>query len=107
MYITLDRIKRHLNIDEYYRDEDMYLISLYEVAEKVVEKHCDVLLDEIADRNGGELPQPLRQAILFLIGDYYRTRESISFTSANAIPFTYDYLLSLYKNYGENDNVRI
>lgn len=100
MFITLDRIKKHLNIDEYYKEDDDYITSLYEVAEKVVEKHTDSNLSDVANSNGGEIPSPLLHAILLFIGDMYRNRESISFTSVNSIPFSYDYILSLYKNYG-------
>ena len=41
MFLEIDRIKKHLNIDDYYKDDDNYLVYLYEVAEKVVEKHTD------------------------------------------------------------------
>ena len=104
MFVTLDRIKKHLNIDEYYKEDDWFLISLYQVAEKVVERHTDSKLSEIAKTNGGELPPPLVHAMLLLIGDYYKNRESVSFTSATSIPFSYDYILSLFKNYGINNN---
>ena len=100
MFITLDRIKKHLNIDDFYIEDDDYLTTLYEVAEKVVEKHTDSNFSDIAEANGGELPSPLTHAMLLFIGDMYKNRESISFTSVSAIPFSYDYILSLYKNYG-------
>ena len=41
MYIQLYQVKKHLNIDEDFRDDDEYLMSLVEVAEKVVEKNID------------------------------------------------------------------
>lgn len=104
MFITLDRIKKHLNIDDYYKEDDEYITSLYEVSEKVVEKHTDSNLSDVAKANGGEIPSPLTHAMLLFIGDMYRYRESISFSSVNSIPFSYDYILSLYKNYGINDN---
>lgn len=104
MFISLDRIKKHLNIDEYFKDDDMYILSLYSVAEKVVEKHTDTNLSKIAKVNGGELPSPLTHAMLLLIGDMYRNRESITFGTVNVIPFSYDYILSLFKNYGTIDN---
>jgi hypothetical protein len=99
MFLEIDRIKKHLNIDEYYKDDDSYLVYLYEVAEKVVEKHTDVKLENIAKDNGGELPPPILHAMLLFIGDMYKSRESISFGSVQSIPFSYDYILSLYKNY--------
>ena len=104
MFVTLDRIKKHLNIDEYYKEDDWYLNCLYNVAEKVVEKHTDSDLSKVASMGGGELPSPLVQAMLLFIGDMYRNRESISFGSVSSIPFSYDYILSLYKNYGTNNN---
>lgn len=33
MYLTLDIIKKHLNVDEYFTEDDNYLISLAQVAE--------------------------------------------------------------------------
>ena len=103
MFITLDRIKKHLNIDDYYKEDDEYINALYEVAEKVVEKHTDTILKDVAEDNGGELPPPILHAMLLFIGDMYKNRESISFTSASQIPFSYDYILSLYKNYGTSN----
>ena len=102
MFLEIDRIKKHLNIDDYYKDDDNYLVYLYEVAEKVVEKHTDTSLKQIAEENGGELPPPILHAMLLFIGDMYKSRESISFGSATSIPVSYDYILSLYKNYRSN-----
>lgn len=105
MFVTLEQIKNHLNIDDYFKEDDNYISSLYEVAEKVVEKHTDSDLSVIAETNGGLLPTPLVHAMLLFIGDMYKNRESVAFTSVNSIPFSYDYILSLYKNYGTNNNV--
>ena len=105
MYLTLDRIKKHLNIDEDYKEDDEYILALCEVSEQVVERHIDSNLSEVAKSNGDELPSPLLHAMLLFIGDMYRTRESVSFTSVSAIPFSYDYILSLYKNYGTGELV--
>lgn len=102
MFLEIDRIKKHLNIDDYYKDDDNYLVYLYEVAEKVVEKHTDTNLKQIAEENGGELPPPILHAMLLFIGDMYKSRESISFGSVTSIPFSYEYILSLYKNYRSN-----
>lgn len=99
MFLELDRIKKHLNIDDYYKEDDWYIKTLYDVAEKVVEKHTDENLKDIANENGGELPPPLLHAMLLFIGDMYRSRESTTFGTVNSIPFSYDYILSLYKNY--------
>ena len=89
MFLDLDLIKKHLNIDADYLEDDDYLVSLAEVAEQVVQKHIDNKLDDIVNEEG-ELPRP---------GNLYANRESVAYTSTTEVPKSYDYLLSLYKNY--------
>ena len=102
MFLTLERIKKHLNIDEYFKDDDDYLMFLEDVAEQTVQRHIDSNLNVLADENGGELPSPLIQAMLLYIGNMYSSRESIKFSNVQDVPFSYDYLLSLYKNYNNH-----
>lgn len=102
MFVNLDRIKQHLNIDPDFTGDDEYLIYLEEVAELVIQEHIDNNLSELCDVDGAELPAPLQHAILLFIGNMYNSRESVSFASAMELPFSYDYLLSLYKNYSNS-----
>lgn len=110
MFLTLERIKKHLNIDESFTEDDEYLVHLALVAELTVQKHIDCKLDSLCDLNeDGEvdvnsLPQPLIHAMLLFVGDMYQSRESVAFSNAQAIPFNYDYILSLYKNYSNCNN---
>lgn len=104
MYLDLNRIKKHLNINEDYTADDMYLTDLSEVAERVVETHIDNKLDNIATRNGGILPAPILHAMLLFIGNMYANRESVAFVSANEIPLSYAYILDLYKCYYHSNN---
>lgn len=104
MYLDLTKIKKHLNINEDYTADDMYLTDLSEVAERVVETHIDNKLDIIASNNGGTLPAPILHAMLLFIGNMYANRESVAFVSANEIPLSYAYILDLYKCYYHNDN---
>lgn len=98
MYLQLYQIKKHLNIDEQFHDDDEYLMDLASVAENVVQKHID---RELADLQGdeGDIPSPLYHAMLLLIGTYYASRESVAFVSTQPLPHAYDYLIALYKNY--------
>ena len=98
MYLQLDLIKKHLNIDEYYKDDDNYLLYLANVAELTVERHIDNNLSSLAN-DRGDLPSPLLHAMLLFIGDMYANRESISYASVHEVPFSYDYLLTLFKKY--------
>lgn len=101
MFISLDTVKKHLNIDDYFKDDDEYLTHLILVAEKVVERHIDcdfsVLKDEV-----GQIPAPLLQSILLFIGNMYQSREAVSFSPATELPLSFRYLLDLYMNYSSD-----
>lgn len=98
MYTTLDKIKKHLNIEADFHADDDYLLDLYDVAEKTVEAHIDQPLEDLAI--DGELVSPVRHAILLYIGDLYNSREGNAYgINISPVPFGYDYLLSLYKSY--------
>lgn len=98
MYIQLYEIKKHLNIDKDFHDDDEYLMSLEEVAEKVVETNIDTKLSKLEDGDG-DIPSPLKQAMLLLVANYYANRESVAFASAKEVPLSYKYLIDLYRDY--------
>ena len=102
MYLQLYQIKKHLNINEEWHDDDEYLVDLALVAESVVSQHIDKKLSDLEDE-WGHIPAPLVHAMLLFIGDMYQSRESVAFTNATEIPFSYEYLLSLYKDYSKKE----
>ena len=97
-YLKLHEIKKHLNIDKYFKDDDEYIISLGDTAEQMVDEHINNCLSDIVSDNDGELPNPLRHAMLLLIGNLYQNREIIG-SKVQELPFNYQYLIDLYKNY--------
>lgn len=99
-YLNLDLIKKHLNIDSNFHDDDEYLTMLGNVVEQVTERHIDDSFQLIMLKNNGVFPPTLIQAMLLLCGTYYSNRENVAFTSSSEIPQSYSYLLSLYQNYG-------
>ena len=107
-YLNLDLIKKHLNIDSDFHDDDDYLKILGDVAEQVTERHIDDSFGLIMLKNHGKFPPTLMQAMLLLVGNYYNNRESVAFTGVSELPQSYLYLLSLYQNYdGEEGLDRI
>lgn len=98
MYLDLEIIKKHLNLDDDFVADDEYLKQLAEVAENAVSIHIDRDFSELEDVEGN-LPPALQHALLLLIANYYNNRESVTNVSANNIPFSYNYLLDLFKNY--------
>lgn len=97
MYITLCEAKKHLLIDNSFNQDDEYILALIDVAEDAVAININVQLDSITV--GGELPPAVKAAILLLVGNLYANREPVAYTSVNNVPYTFDYLISLYKNY--------
>ena len=98
MYIDLDTAKKHLNIEPDFLDDDEYILGLISMAEQAVRVHVNEDFDVLADKNGGCLPAPLSQAMLLMIGNMYQNREPLG-TRTVALPFNYQYLIDLYRNY--------
>ena len=103
MLIDLETIKKHLNLDAEYTDDDTYLVQLENVAETLVEKHIDKTFEDIISEEG-EIPQPLLHTILLFIANLYDNRESVGYTQVNEIPNTLTYILNMYRDYN-NANI--
>lgn len=101
MYVSVALIKKHLNIDTEFTDDDEYLGILEDVAEKTVQRHICCVLSEMEDSEGN-IPSPLCQAILLYVGVLYNSRESVAYGGSPVnVPYTYQYLIDLYKNYSD------
>jgi uncharacterized phage protein (predicted DNA packaging) len=98
MYIQLDLAKKHLNIEDDFLDDDEYILNLIEVAESSVRCHINEDFETIAEKNRGTLPPPILQACMLMIGNLYQNREIIG-SKTLALPFNYQYLIDLYRNY--------
>lgn len=103
MLINLATIKKHLNIDSSFIEDDSYLELLEGVAEEVVAKHIDRDLEDIIGEEGG-VPKPLLQAMLLFIANMYTNRESVAYTTVTEVPNSLSYILSMYRDY-ENANI--
>lgn len=97
MYITLKLAKKHLQIDDDFKDDDEYLLMLIQVAEDAVAQTLDVPLASLL--KGGVLPKSVTHSILLLIGNLYANREPVSYSTVAKVPYTIEYLLGLYKHY--------
>lgn len=103
MFLELSQIKKHLNIDTDYIDDDEYLLFLYDVAVDTIQKHIDTTFEEIKQKKG-DIPKALLHAILLFIGNMYDNRESVSFTSVHEVPNSLNYILNMYRDYS-NSNI--
>lgn len=98
MYTTVLEAKKHLLVDEYFTDDDVYILGLIDAAEEAVSKHINRDFDDLA-ADTGQIPSAVKSAVLYLVGTLYANRESVAYTSAVKVPHTYDYLIMLYKDY--------
>ena len=97
MYLNLEQVKKHLLVDEEFKADDLYILDLITVAEDSVSKHLDIALEELEE--GGILPPSIIHAMLLMIGNLYANREPVSYGTVVKIPYTYEYLIGLYKKY--------
>lgn len=99
MYITLSEAKRHLNLtDEWFKEDDAYILELIRVVEDVVEKRIGKPLNKCLGKDGGLEPS-VKHSILVLIATYYNQREATSPSSISKVPYTFDFLADLNKQY--------
>ena len=123
--LTIDLVKKHLNLDPEYTADDMYLYQLILAVQNSILKKCNLPLrlgntnqciyynKQLEKCNMNEtcvcsewasskkFEPALIQAMLLLIGNLYANREPVTGLNANKIPYTFDYLLESYVNYGK------
>ena len=100
MYIDLDTVKHHLNIDESFDYDNDYILHLIASAEDAVAKRLNVInLSHLVDPYTGGLPDSIIHSILFLIGNWYQNREPVSMGTSVKIPYTLDFLFDTNRNY--------
>lgn len=96
-YVDLETAKKHLNIEQQFEEDDLYIMALIDVAQAAVEKYLDIPLADMC--KDGILPSPIKHAILLLIGTFYAQRESIASASMQPVPNAFELLCDLYRNY--------
>jgi len=98
-YLTLEKIKKQCNIDEWYNGDNEYLISLGNVAENIVETDLDDSLESIVQQNDGVMPESIIHSMLLMIAHLYQNREAVTYGSSVELPLGYEHLLCKFKNY--------
>ena len=98
VYLTLAQCKQHLLVDASFTGDDEYITGLAGVAEQAVEQHLDRPLAVLVD-SSGNLPAPVTQAMLLMVGNLYANREPVAMASVNKIPYTLEYLIGLYQKH--------
>ena len=92
MYVTLEDIKRHLNVD--FNEDDNLITSMIEAAEASVAHATNAPLADIAV--DGELPPDLIHVIRIMTANFYEYREGMTYGKIQTVPFTLSHLLAPY-----------
>lgn len=100
-YVDLTYLKKQLNIDTAFTDDDNYIQLLEQAAEQVVAKYVDYPLDKYEDENGN-LPQALVHAIALWVATNYAIRESIG-SNLHENPHSFELLMDLFRDYKLKD----
>lgn len=95
--MTLNEVKKHLNIDESFTEDDDYITDLIKVAEDAVAKNENIALNDMIE--DGELPPSVKHSILLLVGNLYNNREATSYSVPSEVPYAYKYLVNLNRNF--------
>lgn len=107
-WVSLKEAKKHLQVEDDFTDDDEYIQNLICVSEQAVKKHLNLKCNEYAINECIGCPyevfclyppSPVKHAVLLMIGNLYANREPIAFNTVAKLPLSYDYLLSLYKQY--------
>lgn len=95
LYVTIEELKQHLNID--HDSDDRYLASLLSTAQMSIEKSIQQPLENcLIDET---LNPMLVHAIKILAGGFYANREPVAYAQPRPIPYTLSYLIQPFIKY--------
>ena len=95
-YFTLAELKRNLNIEQEFTDDDLLLNSLMNVATLSVQNYCNLGL---SGYTGTTAPVVVKQAAIMIASHLYINRTPVTYGSPIEIPYTFRFLLDPYKNF--------
>jgi len=102
-WLELDEIKRQLRIELDYTDEDQVLIGYGNSAEDTVLNICQRTYDDFID-NYGEIPQPIREASLLLVGVSYEHRSAVTQYQMYSVGYAFDMKVKPYMRLANDSN---
>lgn len=93
--VSLSLFKKHVRADDF-ADDDDYLMFILESAEEAVITATNRTRTELEQMGDGDVPLPIKHAIMMLGAHWYNQRESVSSVQMHSVP---DSLQSLIKPY--------
>lgn len=98
--VDLALFKKHVRADDF-ADDDDYLAHLLMTAETAVITATNRTTEELEEMGGGDMPSPIKHAILMVGAHWYNQRESVSSVSMSAVPDSLQSLIKPYRKLAE------
>ena len=98
--VSLALFKKHVRADDF-ADDDEYLQHLLDTAESAVIKATNRTQEELAQMGNGNVPTPIKHAIMMLGAHWYNQRESVSSVQMHAVPDSLQALIKPYRKLAE------
>lgn len=95
MELTIDNLKKQLNIELEWLDDDILLQTYLDIATTAVSNYLDLDAEDVA-----ALPEnnTINAAIILLAAHFYSNRNMVSMANASEMPYSFKFLLDFYKN---------
>jgi hypothetical protein len=97
--MNIAELKRQLNIEQDFVDDDIILQMDLDVAEQACLNYLNLWTGSTSGVTGGTRPVSISQAVLLLASHFYVTRQPVSYGQAYKIPLALEFLLDSYKNF--------
>lgn len=98
--VSLALFKKHVRADDF-ADDDEYLQHLLDTAESAVITATNRSPEELEQMGDGQLPTPIKHAILMIGAHWYNQRESVSSVQMHAVPDALQALIKPYRKLAE------
>ncbi len=98
--VSLALFKKHVRADDF-ADDDEYLEHILNTAESTVVAATNRTKEELALLGDGEVPTPIKHAIMMLGAHWYNQRESVSSVQMHAVPDSLQALIKPYRKLAE------
>jgi hypothetical protein len=96
---TVQDLKKQLNIESDYTDDDLILQQYLNVAEASVLSYLNLYTGSTTGVTGTYQPVEVKQGVLLLAAHLYTTRQIVAYGQPYKIPYTFEFLLNPYKEF--------
>jgi hypothetical protein len=94
--VTIAQVKRQLNIEQDYTNDDMILQQVLDVSKSAVQTYLGT--NSLTGYTETTIPIEIIQAIIMLSGHFYLNRNMVAFAQGVEIPYSFKWLLDPYRN---------